>query len=70
MFPYIVDNFVKVSALVVDIEVKLNACLSVFRDLGENWRDISVAHKTQAKCLDTVVYVHPPRYRLGQIPWI
>ncbi len=70
MLPYILDNLVKVSAFVVHIEIQQNSCLAMLCNLCEDWRDISVAHKTQAQRLDTVVYVHTPRYRVCQVPWI
>lgn len=59
------DNLVKVAALVMHVKIRHAADLELRRFLDQQWRDIAVAHDGLAQGLDAVVEVHTTEDSLG-----
>lgn len=64
----IIQHFFVVSALVVDVKVKLQTRRAVRRVFSQHRGDVGVAHEAQTQRLEAVVHVHAAGQFVGEEP--
>lgn len=68
MFVHVLSHFVEVHALFVRTEVCIRSQRRIGVDRYKKWRGITMAHKSQSECLNTMIHVHAsPDFRVKKI---